>query len=159
MSSGLFSLTVVAALGCGAMAGVFFAFSAFVMSGLARLPAPQGVAAMQAINITAVRPAFMAGLFGTALACAVVAVWSVVTWDGRTSALLLAGSGLYLVGTILMTIGYHVPLNDRLAVVDPGSAGAAAHWAGYVEHWTRWNHVRAGAALAAAAALTAALTL
>jgi len=44
MSPGLFTLTLVAALGCVAMAGVFFAFSAFVMGGLARLPPAQGIA-------------------------------------------------------------------------------------------------------------------
>jgi uncharacterized membrane protein len=38
-------LTLAAALGCGAMAGVFFAFSTFVMKALARLPASQGIAA------------------------------------------------------------------------------------------------------------------
>jgi hypothetical protein len=38
-------LTVAAAVGSGVMAGVFFAFSTFVMRALGRLPAPQGIAA------------------------------------------------------------------------------------------------------------------
>ena len=38
------------ALGCGLIAGVFFAFSAFVMKALALLPPAQGIAAMQSIN-------------------------------------------------------------------------------------------------------------
>ncbi len=46
----LFALTFVSALGCGLMAGVFFAFSAFVMHALARLPPAQGIAAMQSIG-------------------------------------------------------------------------------------------------------------
>lgn len=58
-------LTVAAVLGCGLNAGVFFAFSGFVMAALRRLPAPQGIAAMQSINVTAVRPPLMAALFGT----------------------------------------------------------------------------------------------
>jgi uncharacterized membrane protein len=33
----LVALTLVSALGCGLVAGVFFAFSAFVMNALARL--------------------------------------------------------------------------------------------------------------------------
>ena len=53
-------LTLFAALGCGLVAGVFFAFSPFVMKALARLPAEQGVAAMQAINVAAITFAFMA---------------------------------------------------------------------------------------------------
>jgi uncharacterized membrane protein len=46
-----FVLTVVAALGCGLNAGVFFAFSSFVMAALRRLPPAQGIAAMQSINV------------------------------------------------------------------------------------------------------------
>jgi hypothetical protein len=42
--------TLGTALGCGLLAGVFFAFSAFVMPALRRLPASQGIAAMQSIN-------------------------------------------------------------------------------------------------------------
>ena len=63
------TLTFISAIGCGLVGGVFFAFSTFVMQGLGRLPAPQGAAAMQAINVTAVTPVFMAALFGTAAVC------------------------------------------------------------------------------------------
>ncbi|GAB4198563.1 MAG: hypothetical protein Fur006_48470 [Coleofasciculaceae cyanobacterium] len=60
-----FVLKLFAALGCGLVAGVFFAFSTFVMSALARLQAAQGITAMQSINITAINPPFMVALFGT----------------------------------------------------------------------------------------------
>ena len=53
MSDLVVALTLVTALGCGLNAGVFFAFSGFVMNGLRRLPAAQGIAAMQSINVTA----------------------------------------------------------------------------------------------------------
>jgi len=79
MNGLLFVLTLLAALGCAMMAGVFFAFSAFVMKALARLPAEQGIGAMQAINVAAVTFAFMAALFGTAVACGVGA-----RCEGRT---------------------------------------------------------------------------
>ena len=69
-------LTLGTALGCGLCAGVFFAFSAFVMPALGRLPAGQGIAAMQSINKLAVTPAFMTALFGSALACAGLAAAS-----------------------------------------------------------------------------------
>lgn len=62
-------LTTVAALGCAVAAGVLFSFSAFVMRALAGLPAPQGIAAMQSINLAAVRPWLMGELFGTAAVC------------------------------------------------------------------------------------------
>ena len=52
----LLTLKLLSALGCWLMAGVFFAFSTFVMKALARLQPAQGIAAMQAINITAINP-------------------------------------------------------------------------------------------------------
>ena len=155
MNGYLFVLTLLAALGCAMMAGVFFAFSAFVMKALARLPAEQGVAAMQAINVAAVTFAFMAALFGTAMACGTLAVWALFAWSERFAPYLLLGSALYLIGTILLTIAYHVPRNEALARVEPHSA--ESHWRRYLSGWTAWNHLRAATALAAAATLTIAL--
>jgi uncharacterized membrane protein len=157
MNSYLFVLTLLAALGCAMMAGVFFAFSAFVMKALARLPEAQGVAAMQAINVAAVTFAFMAVLFGTAVACGALAVWALFAWDERFAPFLLVGSALYLVGTILLTIAYHVPRNEALATLEPHSAEAESHWRRYLSGWIAWNHLRAATALAAAATLTIAL--
>ena len=157
MNSYLFVLTLLAALGCAMMAGVFFAFSAFVMKALARLPAQQGIGAMQAINVAAVTFAFMAALFGTAAACGALAVWALFAWDERFAPYLLVGSALYLIGTILLTIAYHVPRNEALARVELPSAEAESHWRRYLSGWTAWNHLRATTALAAAATLTIAL--
>src|SRR5262249_37020140 len=47
----LLPMTILAAVGSGAMAGLFFAFSNSVMKALSRLPAEQGMAAMQFINV------------------------------------------------------------------------------------------------------------
>lgn len=157
MSAALFAATLATALGCGLVAGVFFAFSAFVMKALERLPAPEGIAAMQSINILAVPPAFMAALFGTAAACFGLAVWSVVSPGGAPTALVLAGGVIYLVGTIGVTVVFNVPLNDSLAAIHPGDSGAANLWNEYLAKWTAWNHVRTAASLAAAAILTIAL--
>src|SRR5688572_3218433 len=126
MDGYLFALTLVAVLGCGLAAGVFFAFSSFVMKALGRLPAAQGIAAMQAINVAAVSFAFMLALFGTAVACVALAGWAIAERHEPFAPYLLAGSALYLVGVIVLTIAYHVPRNDALAAVEPSSAGAAA---------------------------------
>jgi uncharacterized membrane protein len=152
----LFPLTVIAALGCGVIAGAFFVFSVMVMRSLARLPAQYGIAAMQAINAAALRPAFLGVFTGTAALCAAVVVGSLVDWD-NASPYLLVGGLLYLVGGFGLTIGYHVPRNEAIDRVEPTSPDAAGHWARYVREWTTWNHVRGAAALAAAALLTIAL--
>jgi uncharacterized membrane protein len=153
----LFALKLLAALGCGLAAGVFFAFSTFVMPALARLQPTQGIAAMQSINITAINPLFMTALFGTAAICLFLSVASLLKWHQLSSNYLLVGSLLYLIGTILVTIVFNVPLNDALAKVDPSSAEGAKLWASYLANWTAWNHVRTVAALAAAGVITMAI--
>jgi uncharacterized membrane protein len=72
----LFGLKLATVLGCGLIAGVFFAFSAFIMSALARIEPTQGITAMQSINITVINPLFMTALFGTAAACVFLAISS-----------------------------------------------------------------------------------
>ena len=153
----IFLLTLVSALGCGLMAGVFFAFSTFVMTALARLPAAQGIAAMQSINVVAISPLFMIGLFGTAVLCILQVVFALSSWQEPSAVYELAGSVLYLVGTILVTIIFNVPRNNVLAALEPVAVDAAKIWLEYVRSWTAWNHVRSAAALAASAALTLAL--
>ena len=145
-----FVLTLASATGCGLIAGVFFAFSSFVMKALVRLPAAQGIAAMQSINVAVINPWFMAVFLGTAATCTLVAVFSILTWRPYT----LAGSLLYLAGTILVTGLFNVPRNNTLATMD-----SLALWADYVAGWTAWNHVRTAAALIASVLLTLSLRM
>jgi uncharacterized membrane protein len=148
-------MTVIAAAGTAMVAGVFFAFSTFVMQGLGRLPAPEAARAMQSINVTAVRPAFMTLLFGTAAVCVAAMV---AGWRDRGSASspwLLAAGLLYLVGTIGVTMALNVPLNDKLAALDP--TAAAAEWPTYLRDWVRSNHLRTLSSTAAAVSFLVAL--
>jgi uncharacterized membrane protein len=156
-SSLLFVLNLIAALGCGLVAGTFFAFSTFVMKAFARLPAHQGIAAMQSINVVVLNPWFMSALFGTAVACVVALVFAILRWHDPWSVYAFAGASLYLVGSVLVTIVFNVPRNETLAGVAPTDAASAALWATYVTSWTAWNHVRTAAALAAAASFSIAL--
>jgi uncharacterized membrane protein len=147
------ALTIAAAVGCGLNGGVFFAFSSFVMPALARLRPLEGVAAMQSINVTAVTPAFMTALFGTGALCVAVIVAGLAGLDESYGGWLVAGGALGLTGSIVMTMLYHVPRNNALAVVDPATPEAARLWERYLREWTRANHARAVAGIAAAALL------
>lgn len=153
----LFALALFAAPGCGLVAGVFFAFSAFVMKALSRLPFGEGIAAMQSINVAVLNPWFMAAFFGTAAACVLALISSLLRWHEPVAVYLLVGSALYLVGSLLVTIICNVPRNESLAAVAPTDPDSASLWAGYVASWTAWNHVRTAAALAAAASFSLAL--
>ena len=155
----LVPLTFVAALGCGLVAGAFFAFSSFVMKALGRIQPAQGISAMQSINIVVINPVFMLAFLGTAVVCAAVAVSALLAWNRPGAGYLLAGSLLYIAGTFLVTMVFNVPRNNALAVVDPASAAGASLWAGYLTGWTAWNHVRTAAALVAAGLLTIGLRL
>jgi uncharacterized membrane protein len=143
-------LTFVAALGCGLMAGVFFAFSAFVMKGLGKLPPAQGIACMQSINIAAVTPLFLAALLGTAALSVAAAVLALFRLAEPGGVAMLVGSLLYLACGMVVTIVVNIPRNDALAALDPDDEDAAGLWTRYLAEWTGWNHVRAVGSLAAA---------
>lgn len=151
------ALTIVAVVGSGLVAGVFFAFSTFVMRALARLPAPQGIEAMNSINVTVISPWFMLAFLGTALASVVLIVAAFVEWGEPYAIYLLVGGLVYLAGVILLTGGYHVPRNNALATLDPNDPDAESRWNRYVRTWTAGNHLRTIAPLASATLLTIAL--
>jgi uncharacterized membrane protein len=153
----LFGVTLFAALGCGLIAGVFFAFSAFVMKALARLVPSAGIAAMQSINVVVINPLFLGVFVGTALASLLAVIAALFRWHEPGSVYLLIGALLYVAGTFPVTIVFNVPWNNRLAAVSADNPESANVWANYVVKWTAWNHVRTVAALAAAAAFTLAL--
>lgn len=153
----LYGLKLLAALGCGLIAGVFFAFSTFVMKALAQQPPAQGIAAMQAINITVINPWFMTAFLGTSVVCLILVVFALLRWQQPGAAYLLVSASLYLVGCFGVTMVFNVPLNDALANVNPDTNEGATLWARYLTNWTFWNHVRAIAAFIAAALFTMAL--
>lgn len=153
----LFALTFLASLGCGLMAGLFFAFSVAVMKGFARLPSAEGIAAMQAINEAIINPVFLAVFFGTAAACTFLIVVSLLHWRDPGVAYLILGSALYLVGSFLVTVVFNVPRNHALASVSPVDPDSTSLWASYLEKWTAWNHVRTVATLVAMALLISGL--
>lgn len=153
MPEPLFTLLAFAlALGSGLIAGAFFAFSSFVMKALARLPAPQGVSAMQAINIVVINPVFLGVFLGTAILALGAIPFAALQLDYPGSGPLLGGAVIYLAGCFGVTMVGNVPLNNELALASPESADAPRIWQKYLIRWQRWNHVRTLAALAASAA-------
>jgi len=57
------------AIGCSLLAGVYFAFSTFVMTALGRIDQAAGISAMNAINTVIVQSLFMPFFLGTTLTC------------------------------------------------------------------------------------------
>lgn len=149
----------VCVLGCALIAGLYFAFSTFIMTALGRIPAPAGIAAMQAINAVIQRSLFMPLFFGTTLASLAVAALALWRWADTGSAMMLVGGLVYFAGMFLCTVIFNVPLNNRLDAADPHSDAAQETWARYLRVWTRWNHVRTLASSLAAGLFVLALVL
>jgi uncharacterized membrane protein len=157
MSTPLLYLTALTAIGSAVVGGALYAFSSFVMPGLDRTPPATAIAAMQGINVEAPKPPFLASFVGTAVLSIACVVAGVVRLDEDGAPLQVAGGLLYLVGVIGLTGAYHIPRNDALDRVDPGSPEAEAAWRRYHGEWVRMNHVRSAAGMVAAALLIAAV--
>ena len=144
----------LALLGSALIAGVFFAFSSFIMKALARVPSHEGIASMQSINVVVLNPSFLGVFMGTTAISVLVAVLAVKGWGTPSAPYFLAGALLYVIGTFLVTGLGNVPLNDQLAAVSATDPAAVAVWEHYLERWTLLNTIRTIAAAGAALALT-----
>lgn len=153
----MFVVLLAATIGCGLMAGLFFAFSVSVMHALRRLPPAHGMAAMQAINAAILNPVFLPVFVGTFVLCLVVLIASLARWSEPGAIYATVGAALYLAGAFLVTVAINVPMNNALAAAVPGGPDSERLWASYQSGWTAWNHVRTVASLAATVALTIAL--
>lgn len=142
------------------VAGVFQAFSDFVMRGLT-LAEPQGGAqSMQMINRTVMRSVFLVLLLGLAPVTISASVVAQLNVDGAARNWIHAGAGIYLGAVFLVTLLGNVPMNNRLDRMSPTEPETARYWAIYGRIWTRWNHVRTiGAFIAGLCFMIAALLL
>lgn len=143
------------AIGCGLLAGIYFAFSTFVLQALDRTGAGTGTAAMNAINVEIVRSAFMPLFLGTTATSAVLSLFALLRWNEPGSLVMLIGGVLYVFGMFGVTMAFNVPLNNSLARTD--SRDADALWRHYLDVWARWNHVRTLSSTAASALFIAAI--
>ena len=144
-------------LGAGLTAGIMYTFSYIVMEALGKLPAHKGIAAMQSINIVIINPLFLLVFMGTAALSLLLGGTAILNLQHPSARWQLAGALLFILGVIVVTATFNIPLNDALAKVDPTSVEGAHLWEHYLAVWTRWNHVRTLSAIASVAAFILAL--
>ena len=99
----------MALLGSALVGGIFFTFSSFVMKALSRLPAAEGIAAMQSINVVVLNPSFLGAFIGTAILSLAAVAIAVVGWGCPPAPFFIGGAIFYLVGTFLVTALGNVP--------------------------------------------------
>lgn len=143
---------LAAALASALVAGVFWAFSTFVMASLAAVPGPEGLRLMREVNVQVMRSSFLAVFLAAAPLSAALGAWGIAAFGAPGAGAALAGALAYLAGCFAVTMLGNVPLNNRLARATPDTAEAV--WRDYRRRWTRWNHVRTLASLVAAALFT-----
>jgi uncharacterized membrane protein len=132
----------ISAIGCGLLAGLYFAFSTFVMTALGRIDQAAGIAAMNSINKVIVQSLFLPVFMGSTATCLLLAVLGLFRWNEPGAALIIAGGLLYVVGMFVVTVVFNVPLNNALMAANPASPEGQALWTRYLADWTWWNHVR-----------------
>jgi len=131
-----------AALSSGLIAGVYFAFSGFIMKAFDKLETAQSVTAMNAINEIILRSLFMPVFFGSSIISLLLIVVAFVYWNEAGTGLALIAGMVYFIGMFVCTVVFNVPLNNTLSKLEPASDDAQQAWPRYLKNWTKWNHLR-----------------
>lgn len=126
----------------GIMAGVYFAFSVFVMKSFAQLPAFQAAQAMNKINDVIVNTLFLPIFFGSTLCYIGIIILQFFDWQSGHSEIMIAAAIIYIIGMFLVTAFGNVPLNNRLKASETNDQDLTLLWPPYLYKWTRLNHLR-----------------
>ena len=150
-SSIITALLWTAALSSGLIAGVYFAFSGFIMQAFKKIDTTQSITAMNAINEIILRSLFMPLFFGSTLISVLLIIVTLVNWEETGSGITLIAGVIYFAGMFVCTVLFNVPLNNTLAKTKPDSVDAHLVWSHYLKTWTNWNHLRTISSLVACA--------
>lgn len=136
----------------GLIAGILYAFSVSVIPALRSINAKEHIAAMQAINIKIINPAFMLSFLGPSVLLPLAAY---LHRGGAQFPLLIAAAALHIIGVNGVTIVGNVPLNNglekvNLAVLSETEAEQTRQaYQGLGASWMRMHNLRTLAAMAA----------
>lgn len=151
------AMGVVPVVFAGAAFGFFYAWVCSTLWGLDTLAPQAAIDAMNAMNESVRNPVFFAGFFLTPV---VALVWgALLLWSGRRRAAIVAGVAavVYVLGVVLLTNSFNLPLNDWLATVEVDDP--AEVWSSYSGRWQVWNLVRTVVSGVVLAALACAVAL
>lgn len=137
--NGLLALAAVVSF---VMAGIYFAFSGFIMSSLNNIGAKEAAIAMNSINEEIVRSSFIPLFFGSSILAVLILIAPLLSGDIAYSVPPTAGSVTYLIGMFSCTVVFNVPLNNRLVSAISSGKDPEQEWKHYFRYWTRWNHLR-----------------
>lgn len=128
------------------MAGLYFVFSSFIMSGLDNITPNQAIAAMQGINDAVRTLSFFVTFFLSPIVGAIAIVLCFSARYKSSAILMILAVAIYILGSIVITFVVNIPLNGNLAALQVNimsSEAARNSWEVYSASWTGWNTVRA----------------
>jgi uncharacterized membrane protein len=160
MSVWFIVLCAASVLAYAALAGVFLAFSDFIMRSFNLVDGQGGIAAMQEINVEIMRSVFMGLFMGLVPVSLFLLVYATIGVEGAPRLMLALAGGFYLVGVFALTAIGNVPLNNRLAGMDPAAALTREFWTQtYMTRWVSLNSLRTAACLLSSGLTLAALVI
>lgn len=104
----------------GLLAGLYFAYSTSVIPAFTHLSDQSYVDAFQRINVAIENPVF----FLVFTAAPVALIWSAISHYRKKDMLPALAAGIFIVGSLGVTMMGNVPLNDKLAETDLATATA-----------------------------------
>ena len=142
------SLVLGSLLFCGAIFGFFYAWVCSTMWGLDSADPRVAIAAMQAMNASVRNAVFAPAFFGTPVVLVLTSLACLREGDRARAGFATVAAAVYVVGCIVPTVVFNVPLNEGLAAASIPEAMDAARelWGEYSMQWQFWNRLRAIAA-------------
>lgn len=152
-------LFTVSIIFIGAMAGLFFAYSVSVVLALDTLSASVYTTVMQSINDAILNAVFGVAFVGSVVVPVIATITCIAHggWTAQYGQLFIVGTGIYLIGTVAVTVIIHIPMNEYLATWSPTSP--PDDWKTVRTRWRVWNHIRTTAAIVSFVLCLAALVL
>jgi len=138
-------ILVITTVFSGLMAGLFYAWSISVNSGLAKIDDASYLQAFQSMNRAILNPLFFVVFFGLVVLLPVLSYLSFQTSISNQFWYVILATILYFVGTIGVTIGGNVPLNNTLEALQIESMTPEqmdVFRKGFESKWNRLNHIR-----------------
>jgi uncharacterized membrane protein len=138
-------ILLLATLTTGLMAGLFFAWSFSVTTGLSKLSDINYIEAFQSLNKAILNPAFALIFWGAILSLLLA---SILHYQEPSSGIfwyLLIATLVYLIGSIAVTFACNIPLNNSLEIFNLNSSSLEeikVKRAAFESRWNRLNMIR-----------------
>jgi len=138
-------LLLVTAITTALIAGLFYAWTCSVTTGLALLPDSEYISAMQSLNRAILNPLFFASFFGTTI---LLPVSTYMQYEQPLPSgfwYLLAATVIYLLGVLGVTMIGNVPLNNALDSFNISTSSVeeiATRRHTFELNWNRLNTIR-----------------